>query len=240
MLSALCEWAGSWTLPECYAQEARRTARRQRSTRRSIKRRAGNRKQRTASDKQQTPNHKQQAAGGKQQAANTKPQAADIKRQATNSKQQTTSSQQQAPGPQQPGSSQLLQGTKPSRASRGLCVCARCVGATAQWHAASVPGALRRAQVPLRFQAKDDPGRTRTCNPRLRRPMPYPLGHGAFWRLSIRGLRRRFEDPPKDFGAGALAAAARGCRLGAAGLARLIFKNDSEPKNLCISTGCLV
>lgn len=26
---------------------------------------------------------------------------------------------------------------------------------------------------------KDDPGRTRTCNPRLRRPMPYPLGHGA-------------------------------------------------------------
>ena len=23
-----------------------------------------------------------------------------------------------------------------------------------------------------------DPGRTRTCNPRLRRPMPYPLGHG--------------------------------------------------------------
>jgi hypothetical protein len=28
-------------------------------------------------------------------------------------------------------------------------------------------------------QTKDDPGRTRTCNPRLRRPMPYPLGHGA-------------------------------------------------------------
>ena len=24
-----------------------------------------------------------------------------------------------------------------------------------------------------------DPGRTRTCNPRLCRPMPYPLGHGA-------------------------------------------------------------
>ena len=24
-----------------------------------------------------------------------------------------------------------------------------------------------------------DPGRTRTCNPRLRGPMPYPLGHGA-------------------------------------------------------------
>ena len=26
----------------------------------------------------------------------------------------------------------------------------------------------------------NDPGRTRTCNPRLRRPMPYPLGHRAF------------------------------------------------------------
>jgi hypothetical protein len=25
----------------------------------------------------------------------------------------------------------------------------------------------------------NDPGRTRACNPRLRRPMPYPLGHGA-------------------------------------------------------------
>ena len=25
----------------------------------------------------------------------------------------------------------------------------------------------------------NDPGRTRTCNPRLRGPMPYPLGHGA-------------------------------------------------------------
>ena len=28
-----------------------------------------------------------------------------------------------------------------------------------------------------------DPGRTRTCNPRLRRPMPYPLGHGARQKL---------------------------------------------------------
>ena len=26
----------------------------------------------------------------------------------------------------------------------------------------------------------NDPGRIRTCNPRLRRPMPYPLGHGAY------------------------------------------------------------
>ena len=30
----------------------------------------------------------------------------------------------------------------------------------------------------IKFE-KNDPGRTRTCNPRLRRPMPYPLGHGA-------------------------------------------------------------
>ena len=28
-------------------------------------------------------------------------------------------------------------------------------------------------------EKRNDPGRTRTCNPRLRRPMPYPLGHGA-------------------------------------------------------------
>ena len=26
---------------------------------------------------------------------------------------------------------------------------------------------------------QNDPGRTRTCNPRLRGPMPYPLGNGA-------------------------------------------------------------
>ena len=36
---------------------------------------------------------------------------------------------------------------------------------------------LRRAVHPA--LAVHDPGRTRTCNPRLRRPMPYPLGHGA-------------------------------------------------------------
>ena len=28
-------------------------------------------------------------------------------------------------------------------------------------------------------ETKNDPGRTRTCNLRFRRPMPYPLGHGA-------------------------------------------------------------
>ena len=32
---------------------------------------------------------------------------------------------------------------------------------------------------PLPTYTANDPGRTRTCNPRLRRPMPYPLGHGA-------------------------------------------------------------
>ena len=32
----------------------------------------------------------------------------------------------------------------------------------------------------------NDPGRTRTCNTRLRWPMPYPLGHGA---------RQRHNDP---------------------------------------------
>ena len=33
---------------------------------------------------------------------------------------------------------------------------------------------------------ENDPGRTRTCNPRLRRPMPYPLGHGARCKWSRR------------------------------------------------------
>ena len=32
-----------------------------------------------------------------------------------------------------------------------------------------------------------DPGRTRTCNPRLRGPMPYPLGHGAAGGLDVLG-----------------------------------------------------
>ena len=35
------------------------------------------------------------------------------------------------------------------------------------------------ASCSLRQMRAYDPGRTRTCNPRLRRPMPYPLGHGA-------------------------------------------------------------
>ena len=30
-------------------------------------------------------------------------------------------------------------------------------------------------------KAKDDPGRTRTCNLWFRRPTPYPLGHRAKW-----------------------------------------------------------
>ena len=33
--------------------------------------------------------------------------------------------------------------------------------------------------TPGRSANLSDPGRTRTYNPRLRRPMPYPLGHGA-------------------------------------------------------------
>jgi hypothetical protein len=32
-----------------------------------------------------------------------------------------------------------------------------------------------------------DPGRTRTCNPRLRGPMPYPLGHGAVDGSDVQG-----------------------------------------------------
>ena len=32
-----------------------------------------------------------------------------------------------------------------------------------------------------------DPGRTRTCNPRLRGPMPYPLGHGAAGGFDVLG-----------------------------------------------------
>ena len=42
----------------------------------------------------------------------------------------------------------------------------------------------------------NDPGRTRTCNLRFRRPTPYPLGHGAdayndesnFWMVCILAL----------------------------------------------------
>ena len=37
---------------------------------------------------------------------------------------------------------------------------------------------IERARLPADMH-ENDPGRTRTCNPRLRRPMPYPLGHGA-------------------------------------------------------------
>ena len=50
------------------------------------------------------------------------------------------------------------------------------------WRHAGVRFLLPGVSVPPRRQVamrKNDPGRTRTCNPRLRRPMPYPLGHGA-------------------------------------------------------------
>ena len=34
-------------------------------------------------------------------------------------------------------------------------------------------------RVWLAKRCANEPGRTRTCNPRLRGPMPYPLGHGS-------------------------------------------------------------
>ena len=33
--------------------------------------------------------------------------------------------------------------------------------------------------IPASWLLVHDPGRARTCNPRLHMPMPYPLGHGA-------------------------------------------------------------
>ena len=42
-----------------------------------------------------------------------------------------------------------------------------------------------RLLVWLSERGANDPGRTRTCNPRLRGPMPYPLGHGAFDKIFI-------------------------------------------------------
>ena len=40
-------------------------------------------------------------------------------------------------------------------------------------------GAAARHRWHLHSPCTTDPGRTRTYNPRLRGPMPYPLGHGA-------------------------------------------------------------
>ena len=48
-------------------------------------------------------------------------------------------------------------------------------------------------------QHSNDPGRTRTCKRRLRRPMPYPLGHGASCLLSgvhCRPQKVRIDGPP--------------------------------------------
>ena len=39
---------------------------------------------------------------------------------------------------------------------------------------------LRKDVLRQSARRPNDPGRTRTYNPRLRRPMPYPLGHGAY------------------------------------------------------------
>ena len=52
-----------------------------------------------------------------------------------------------------------------------LCRIAQLTQPVPQLHCTHVRTPARRLQ--------HDPGRTRTCNPRLRRPMPYPLGHGA-------------------------------------------------------------
>ena len=68
-------------------------------------------------------------------------------------------------------------GSGPLALPRPHCATTRQPSATAQVrHIRRVIGRIRPgATVP---QA-NDLGRTRTCNPRLRRPMPYPLGHEA-------------------------------------------------------------
>ena len=50
------------------------------------------------------------------------------------------------------------------------------------------PRRFFRSKHPVlrRRDMKNDPSRTRTCNPRLRRPMPYPLGHGAKCLMCLR------------------------------------------------------
>ena len=54
---------------------------------------------------------------------------------------------------------------------------------TAARRASAFDGALAPLVTqPLVTASQHDPGRTRTCNPRLRRPMPYPLGHGTCYR----------------------------------------------------------
>ena len=42
-----------------------------------------------------------------------------------------------------------------------------------------VAGPLSAPSHSATLHRRNDPGRARTCNPRPRRPMPYPLGHGA-------------------------------------------------------------
>ena len=66
--------------------------------------------------------------------------------------------------------------------SHGAAIAVQCKVA----RLACVPSGGSTARVqPHRYVVREaesmqnDPGRTRTCNPRLRRPMPYPLGHGA-------------------------------------------------------------
>ena len=62
-----------------------------------------------------------------------------------------------------------VRGSKPRSAKRFLAPCSfNSEGASSTIQSSSAP-----------CSSTNDPGRTRTCNPRLRRPMPYPLGHGA-------------------------------------------------------------
>ena len=51
----------------------------------------------------------------------------------------------------------------------------------------------------VRRRIHNDPGRTRTCNPRLRRPMPYPLGHGATCTKNIPETSSAHKHRKKDY-----------------------------------------
>ena len=62
------------------------------------------------------------------------------------------------------------------------------------WHGDLIASAFKCMLLLRLFmfsQNNYDPGRTRTCNPRLRRPMPYPLGHGALCWFDVRRVSRR-------------------------------------------------
>ena len=52
-------------------------------------------------------------------------------------------------------------------------------------------------------ESGDEPGRTRACNPRLCRPMPYPLGHGASC-FAAAGRARMARDSAAKLGNGSM------------------------------------